>query len=699
MPGPGIKSFDLWYVAPEMNELVFLADVALAGAASWGLARIVLPLSSRLGAALVAVCGVAVVVLPTVTVLGVCGWLSSRCVIVALALEALACVWWLGRRRTGSEPLATTPVLATNEVVPTTLFDRGLHAAIATTTFVLAARLLHRQLIVGWKPIADDLSYHASMPAHWIQAGRLVLAPYDYHAYFPANAELFAGWLVLPTRMDAHAGVAGAYWSALGAVALAFFCMQAGASRIAATSAVAMLLACEPVLEQASSFAGVELAASALLMASIALAISGEPSRRPLAQAFYCGALGGLAVGCKVSYAPVVLLILGYLLLRRSERRARGMLAIAATFIGCAALGGGYWYLRNVWLTGNPIFPAEALWFDGPLDTQTQRVTSLLFQLQQLDASGLFGALVKLSNWPVGLCALAMGGYGGTLLTVLWHRQGGMQPVGPRILALAAGTVTLVVFALGPFSGTADSATVLRIRPRFFIFFVLQGIALWILLAVHFRALQRWSLLLSIVVVIASAGFDKWIVLGIAAVTGWACWRGIPAPRVSKPKARWLGVIGFSLASALLCMAMVARQRATDGIVIAMRKYSWDAVESLPAGSRVAWFTTHHSDRYYSVFGRRLQLVPVIVEPDGSPFHFLHEDWRTFRPTFLQLKERPLDMEHLPENLTAQRVEYALITRAKRDEPWGVQYKALSESKHARLVTEEKTHAVFELTQ
>jgi hypothetical protein len=442
----------------------------------------------------------------------------------------------------------------------------------------------------------------------------------------------------------------------------------------------------------------VELAASALLMASMALAVCADASRRVLAQAFYCGALGGLAVGCKVSYAPVVLLILAYLLLQQCVRRARSRWTIAATFIGCAALGGGYWYLRNVWLTGNPVFPAEALGFDGPLDATTQRVTSLFFQLQQLDSDGLVRALAKLSNWPVGLCVLALSGYGGTLLTVLWPGQGGMQSLGPRALVFVAGVGTLAVFALGPFSGTADSATVLRIRPRFFIFFVLQGVALWILLAVHLRALQRWLIALSIVVVVASAGFDTWIVAAIVLITVWASWRGLPAPVVSKPKARRSGIVGFALAPALLCMAMPARQRATDRLVSAMSEYSWGALESLPAGSRVAWFTTHQSDRYYGVFGRRLQLVPVVVEPDGSRFRFLHEDWRTFHRTFLERKERPLAMAELCGNLTARRVEYALLTRPRPDQSWAAQYSALIESKRATLVTEEQTHAVFKLT-
>jgi hypothetical protein len=681
-----------------MNELVFVADIALAGAVSWALARIALPLSSRLGAALVAVCGVPVVVLPMVTMLGICGCLSSLWVTAGLMLQGLTCAWWLRRQRAGAEPVAVLPMPAPDGQTSSTAVDRALSAAIATTTFVLVARLLHQQLIVGWRPIADDLSYHASMAAHWIQAGRLVLAPYDYHAYFPANAELFAGWLVLPTRMDAHAGVAGAYWSALGALGLAFFCMQAGASRIGATLAVAMLLACGPVLQQARSFAGVELAASALLLAAMALAVSVDAARRPLAQAFYCGALSGLAVGCKVSYAPVALLSLAYLLVQRADRRALSMLAIAAMFSGCAALGGGYWYARNLWLTGNPIFPAEALGFAGPLDAKTQRITSLFFQLQQLDAPGLSRALAKLSNWPVGLCALALAGYAGTLLTVLWRRQRGVQPVGPRALAFVGGILTLAVFALGPFSGTADSATVLRIRPRFFIFFVLQGIVLWVLVAVYFKALQRWSLLLSVAVVIWSAGFDTWIVLGIAAGTVWVFWRGFPVRVVSKPSARWLGVVALALASAVLCGAMLARQRATDRVVSAMEKYSWAAIESLPAGSRIAWFTSHKADRYYGVFGRRLQLVPVVVEPDGSPFHFLHEDWRTFRPTFLDLKERPLDMERLPENLAVQRIEYAMMTRANAGDPWGVQYTVLHRSKHAKLVTEENELAIFKLT-
>src|SRR5262245_431318 len=57
----------------------------------------------------------------------------------------------------------------------------------------------------------DDYSYHATGPAQWLLDHRISLAPFDYHANFPLNAELFSLWFLLPLKQDAFASLAALY--------------------------------------------------------------------------------------------------------------------------------------------------------------------------------------------------------------------------------------------------------------------------------------------------------------------------------------------------------------------------------------------------------------------------------------------------------------------------------------------------------
>jgi len=101
-----------------------------------------------------------------------------------------------------------------------------LAACLGAITVVLA-----QPHLTGCWYSGDDLSYHGAAAASWLQGGPFYLPTENFHAYYPFNAELLALWFMLPTGTDSLAGLAGALWLVVIAVALATASLRLGATR------------------------------------------------------------------------------------------------------------------------------------------------------------------------------------------------------------------------------------------------------------------------------------------------------------------------------------------------------------------------------------------------------------------------------------------------------------------------------------
>jgi hypothetical protein len=676
-----------------MGMALFVASNTLALFSSLCLARGLLPASGRLERALVVISGVPLVVLPLLTVLGMLGWLRPVPVTAAIAVLALAAHAW-GRTRV---PPVHEPV-----AVPAREPDSRLSVAVFGATCALVAlqgvAFIAKQVFQGSQPHWDDISYHAPMAANWLQAGRLVLAPYSYHAYYPGTGELFATWFMLPTRFDAFASLTGLLWMALGAVVVAHLCRQLELTKNWAAVGVALFLGCRPFLDQASSFAAVDLAGSVLLAGAIALAVSirAEDSlARTRACVLYMGCLVGLAVGTKVTFAPVGALTLVWVLLERRPK-VREAAQLVGLFSLCALVWGAYWYLRNLWFTGNPLFPAKVFSFEGPLDDVALRPTALLFQLLRLQGPALRSALTELLNWPAPLASLWLTGYALAMLSLL--RPGWWQrPVERRVaLYVAAGLVALVTSVAGPFSGTTNAETVhLQIRLRFFLLVALLGIPLAMHWLSRARVLQVW-LALAVTVLVASTGgyppFEIFLVLGVGAAAGRA-WPALPALRVTWARGWPLALC--ALLPLVLGYAMLHKQPENDRL---QRKISpaWNALRRVPDGARFTWFATAESYKYYRGFGSGLVRVPVAVEANGARYRFLHEYWREPGRVWWTQLPRVQRKDRLVQNLQAQRIQYVFLIRQPGG-PWPSQIHTLRKSKAVHTLQERQTSALLKL--
>lgn len=267
--------------------------------------------------------------------LGAAAWLTPAATLIALGLLATAATLWVRRR--------PRPAPARRE--PWSAGDVALTAALVA---LLGERLWHG--LLGTTLLYDTLSYHLHMPATWMHETRLSIVPAVFGdpspAYAPANLELWFLFLMAPLRSDALASIGQLPLAGLAALAIVAAVRETGGGRRPAlAAALAFLLVPEIAGQTPTAMTDVGLAA--FLLASLPFV-----ARHDIVGT---SAALGLAVGTK--YAGVVLAlpfaVVAVAAIRRKPVPTRAALAALGVFIAT----GGFWYLRNLVVTGNPLYP------------------------------------------------------------------------------------------------------------------------------------------------------------------------------------------------------------------------------------------------------------------------------------------------------------------------------------------------------
>ncbi len=198
----------------------------------------------------------------------------------------------------------------------------------------------------------DTLDYHLPMALHWVQSG--VIGPVHQTVpglpvgYYPANAEIFHAIGMLAWQSDVLSLVLNLFWLLLALLAAWVIGQRFQAIPIA-MAGTALVMAVPLMARNQPGSAMTDTPSIALLLAAVALLDrSGAPRRAPFA---FAGLAAGLAIGTKLTVLPMlVLFTLGIPLLDRRDRWR----PFAAWTIAMAA-GGGFWYVRNLVVIGNPM--------------------------------------------------------------------------------------------------------------------------------------------------------------------------------------------------------------------------------------------------------------------------------------------------------------------------------------------------------
>jgi len=220
----------------------------------------------------------------------------------------------------------------------------------------------------------DVLSYHLHLPAAWKAAGRVSIVPTPFGdqapAYAPSNAELLYQLLLSATGNVRLAHVGQAPFAALACLAIFAGTRTLGAGRtVAAGAALAFLLV--PEIWQQASGAMTDLAAAAFFLAALPFLVRSSRRAPAPSDLVGCALALGLLLGTKYVGAILAVPLLSWAL-ALAVRAARERVRSRASFLPGSAraralpmalcplivLGtGGFWYVRNALLTGDPTFP------------------------------------------------------------------------------------------------------------------------------------------------------------------------------------------------------------------------------------------------------------------------------------------------------------------------------------------------------
>jgi hypothetical protein len=206
----------------------------------------------------------------------------------------------------------------------------------------------------------DSTWYHGPFAAGFFQSGDTwdlhFIAPQFLAWFYPANSEVLHAVGMQAFDRDILSPLLNLGWF-VGCL-VAGWCVGR-AYKVAplslALTAVALSL---PALSDQAGEARNDIVGIFFLLAAVALALNAWSSRAdggrglPVGPLVVVGSAAGLAAGTKLNFLlPAVVLVAGLVVIAPRGDRWR---ALAAS--GLAALaGGGYWYLRNLAHTGNPL--------------------------------------------------------------------------------------------------------------------------------------------------------------------------------------------------------------------------------------------------------------------------------------------------------------------------------------------------------
>ncbi len=327
-----------------------------------------------------AIVGVALVIWIS-EVLGALGLFYAGALIAAALLVAGTVAFWPAGPVTAGDPPPLPVAKASSGGVPPTVPPPGgglvralvVLAVIAATAFSYAVTTKHA-LDRGVFNF-DSLWYHLPFAVDMVQTHSVVGMHHTdtvfTNWFYPQNSELLHGVGILLTGRDTLSLFLNFGW--LAVAFLAAYCVGRPYGRGALTVvAAAILLDCHTLVVRDPGAAKNDLAAAALLLASIAILVEAWSHRvvplSPLGRQrnhamerwalAAAGLAAGLAAGTRVTaLAMAAALTVAVVVLAPQGRRW----AAAGWWFLPALAGGAFWYLRNLVVAGNPIPEVHSL--------------------------------------------------------------------------------------------------------------------------------------------------------------------------------------------------------------------------------------------------------------------------------------------------------------------------------------------------
>ena len=597
---------------------------------------------------------------------GLLGHLTPAGVGLLLA-GAVAVALWLARRATPGRASSDSAGSLTTAALLASV-AAGIALGVWTWPHLVEATRL-------W--IWDDYTYHIVYPSLWLRE-HAIAAPappqaFTMQAWYPLSASVVAAWFMTPLqgwRGDALAWVSltGPLYAGIVAGGAATLLARVGCRPGAWAVPIALFATSPRIGVMASSFSDADLATAAVLFGSLVFAVPrgmDEDARDVRADASYAGLLSGLALGVKVSAAPLALVIL-IMVARRGWTRARWRGAAGVTLVVAAAwiATSGYWYARNVVHTGNPVYPAKFLIWPGATFPET---TLLEYARHYGARRTIADALVVYADWPRSHAFLAVLGLLGLAGWLAWHQRSLTRPL--RYFAGGALAIAATILILLPFA-PYSAGNSMTFRSGFIHWDSMRYVALvpilgWVALGFLVDAIGRWwSAPVAAAARSPMSTRGRVLAMGALALVGAAV------------------VVGWHGTKAAATAAFCHREPLFGAVVAVLDRQ--------PSGTRVAVF----GDQWiYPAFGDRDHLQPVRLDGHGrvatSPIGDAMEPG-----------DLTVDPATFRANLAASGVSVVLAVRLPhpgRSSELPAQHAALEAISDARLLHRDAAAAVWRL--
>jgi hypothetical protein len=344
-------------------ELALLVGFAWLGAAA--LRRRLVPELSSAPAFLASLVLAAALLIWVAELLGTVGAFEPVPYLCCVGLSGIV-IWTLLRRMAGDEGGRGQLGPQHPSHSPTGPAGRGVNAATLIALAVAVAAMVHfvagvrLRLSTGMTGF-DSTWYHGPFAAGFFQSGNTwdlhFIAPQFLAWFYPANSEIFHAVGMLAFGRDILSPLLNLGWF-VGCL-VAAWCIGRP-YRVAPVSLVLGAIALSvPALADQAGEARNDIVGIFFLLAAVAVAVNAWASlpeerhrQLPTGALAVIGLAAGLAAGTKLNFLlPAAALVVGLVAIAPRGGRWRALFAT-----GLAALaGGGYWYLRNLAHTGNPL--------------------------------------------------------------------------------------------------------------------------------------------------------------------------------------------------------------------------------------------------------------------------------------------------------------------------------------------------------
>ena len=436
-------------------------------------------------------------------------WLIAVGVLVGISMISLSLTGLLGRLTTASVAACLLLALAASA-----LYARGSGVFRIPGPVWLALPLLVPSLLAAlWLPpyTWDEVAYGAALPRDFARAGRLFYnSDYGAYAAFPANYEaLVTASLALSNdvRLTQLLNVVLALALAATATLLA---RALGVARLSSLAAGCFVL-CAPVLIETAPLTKNDVT-NAFFQALAVLVLVACREERGYLAVILSGAFLGVSLGIKYSSLHFVLALAPFavLFITHSAASRADALKRVSLWVASLALCGAPWYLRNLVLFSNPLFPFANDWlgadngftreqsallresFDGLADFSFRTGTLATFVTRTLKGFGVLpltllvpGALLALrpTRRPAGV--LVAGSAIGYLLLTLF--AGFWEP--RYFLSLLILASALAALALQGLESAVERLGLAPIGAARFALVAVAAVAVW---GAYPRLLGHW---------------------------------------------------------------------------------------------------------------------------------------------------------------------------------------------------------------